>query len=67
MSIVGGGLQEYFTILNSNLESKLLEISTLLISFMLLVVPLMLVVKMITLTSSIDFQNQHSVILAVQL
>ena len=67
MSKIGGGLQEYFTILNSNLESKLLEISTLLISFMLLVVPLMLVVKMITLTSSIDFQNQHSVILAVQL
>ena len=67
MSKIGGGLQEYFTILNSNLESKLLEISTLLISFMLLVVPLMLVVKMITLTSSIDFQNQHSVIRAVQL
>ena len=67
MSKIGGGLKEYFTILNSNLESKLLVLSTLPLSFMLLVMPLMLAVKILTLTSSIEFQNQHSVILAVQL
>ena len=67
MSKIGGGLKEYFTILNSNLESKLLVLSTLPLSCILLVMPLMLAVKILTLTSSIEFQNQHSVILDAQL